>query len=170
MTSSCCGKTTIALPHILSSPGRPDIRSIVMFKTNSNERSDRPAPHKTTIKRPSTICTTYPLTGFLNEMLVVEWSNKCLAGIHLTLLDLAYFGPFKTQVAGSAQRVGFFNIGSGRVGYWTKCRVAGRVGVSKNSIGYFRVSLLLSGISGYSGYVGYFWVFLGLPLYTRVIF
>ena len=29
----------------------------------------------------------------------------------------------------SAQRVGFFNIGSGRVGYWTKYRVAGRVRV-----------------------------------------
>ena len=46
----------------------------------------------------------------------------------------------------------------------------GRVGVSKNMIGYFRVSFLLSGISGISGYVGYFWVFLGLPIYTRVIF
>ena len=29
----------------------------------------------------------------------------------------------------SAQRVGFFIIGSGRVGYWTKYRVAGRVRV-----------------------------------------
>ena len=29
----------------------------------------------------------------------------------------------------SAQRVGFFNIGSGRVGYWTKYWVAGRVPV-----------------------------------------
>ena len=29
----------------------------------------------------------------------------------------------------SAQRVGLFNIGSGRVGYWTKYRVAGRVRV-----------------------------------------
>ena len=33
---------------------------------------------------------------------------------------------------------------------------SGRVGVSKNTIGYFRVSFLLSGISGY---VGYFWVY-----------
>ena len=32
-------------------------------------------------------------------------------------------------VKGSAQRVGFFNIGSGRVGYWTKYRVAGRARV-----------------------------------------
>ena len=44
---------------------------------------------------------------------------------------------------------------------------SGRVGVSKNMIGYFRVSFFLSGISGY---VRYFWVFLGLPIYTRVIF
>ena len=47
---------------------------------------------------------------------------------------------------------------------------SGRVGVSKNTIGYFRVPFLLSGISGYLGYVGYFRVFLGLPIYTRVIF
>ena len=59
---------------------------------------------------------------------------------------------------------------------------SGRVGVLKYTIGYFRVSFLLSGISGYfgyfrvfpgisgiSGYVGYFWVFLGLHIYTRVI-
>ena len=32
---------------------------------------------------------------------------------------------------------------------------SGRVGVSKNMIGYFRVSFFLSGISGY---FGYFWV------------
>ena len=75
----------------------------------------------------------------------------------------------------SAQRVGFFNIGSGRVldkipGSGSG---SGRVGVSKNTIGYFRVSFFLRvfpGISGISGYVGYFWVFLGLPIYTRVIF
>ena len=88
----------------------------------------------------------------------------------------------------SAQRVGFFNIGSGRV----EDKIpgsgsgSGRVGVSKYMIGYFRVSFLLSGISGYVGYfrvcrvfsgmsgifgyVGYFRIFLGLPIYTRVIF
>ena len=32
-------------------------------------------------------------------------------------------------VAVSAQREGFFNIGSGQVGYWTKYWVAGRVRV-----------------------------------------
>ena len=47
---------------------------------------------------------------------------------------------------------------------------SGRVGVSKNMIGYFRVSFFLSGILGISGYVGYFQVFKGLPIYTRVIF
>ena len=52
----------------------------------------------------------------------------------------------------------FFNIGSGRVldkipGSGSG---SGRVGVSKYTIGYFRVSFFLSGISGY---VGYFWVY-----------
>ena len=69
----------------------------------------------------------------------------------------------------SAQRVGFFSIGSGRLldKIPGSRSGSGRVGVSKNTIGYFRVSFLLSGISGY---VGYFRVFLGLPIYTRVIF
>ena len=40
----------------------------------------------------------------------------------------------------------------------------------ENTIGYFQVSFLLSGISVIFGYVGYFRVFLGLPVYTRVIF
>ena len=62
------------------------------------------------------------------------------------------------QQGSSAQRVGFFNIGSGRVlekipGSGSG---SGRVGVLKYTIGYFRVSFLLSGISGYS------WVFLGI--------
>ena len=42
---------------------------------------------------------------------------------------------------------------------------SGRVGVLKYTIGYFRVSFLLSGISGY---VRYFWVFLGLPIHVKV--
>ena len=68
----------------------------------------------------------------------------------------------------SVQRVGFFNIGSGRVldKILGSGSGLGRV-VSKNMIGYFRVSCFLLGISGY---VGYFRVFLGLPIYTRVIF
>ena len=44
---------------------------------------------------------------------------------------------------------------------------SGRVGVSKYTIGYFWVSFLLSGNFGYVGYVR---VFLGLPIYTRVVF
>ena len=86
---------------------------------------------------------------------------------------LAEFG----NGSNSAQRVEFFNVGLGWVG---SGRVLGKipgsglgsgwVGVSKNMIGYFRVSFLFLGISGYFGYVGYFWVFLGLPIYTRVIF
>ena len=64
----------------------------------------------------------------------------------------------------SAQGVGFFNIGSG----WVLDKIpgsrsgSGRVGVLKYSIGYFRVSYLLSGISGY------FWVFPAISRYFRV--
>ena len=66
----------------------------------------------------------------------------------------------------SAQQVGFFNIGSGRVldkipGSGSS---SGRVGVSKYTIGYFRVSFLLSGTSGY---VGYFWGFLGFLTFNE---
>ena len=82
---------------------------------------------------------------------------------------------YNEKVTDSAQRVGFFNIGSGRVldkipGSGSG---SGRVGVLKNTIGYFRVFFffrVFPGISGISGYVGYFSVFLGLPIYTRVIF
>ena len=81
--------------------------------------------------------------------------------------DVEFFDVYSPPIS-SAQRVWFFNIGSGQV--WDKIpgsgSGSGRVGVSKNTIGYFRVSFLLSGISGY---VGYFRVFLGLPIYTRVI-
>ena len=57
----------------------------------------------------------------------------------------------QVELTSSAQRVGFFNIGSGRVldkipGSGSG---SGRVGVSKNTIRYFRVSFFLSGISGY---------------------
>ena len=62
-------------------------------------------------------------------------------------------------IIGSALRVGFFNIGSGRVLDKIPGSGSGRVGVSKYTIGYFRVSFLLSGISGY---VGYFRVFPGM--------
>ena len=58
---------------------------------------------------------------------------------------------FLTEAVPSAQRVGFFNIGSGRVSEKIpgSGSGSGRVGVLKNTIGYFRVSFLLSGISGY---------------------
>ena len=79
----------------------------------------------------------------------------------------------------SAQRVGFFNIGSGRVlekipGSGSG---SGRVGVLKYTIGYFRVSFLLSGISGYSwvfpgisGYIGYHLFFLEVVSQTLRFF
>ena len=68
----------------------------------------------------------------------------------------------------SVQRVGFFNIGSGRVldkipGSGSG---SGRVGVSKNTIGYFRVSFLLLGIFGYFGYYRVCQVFSGISWFT----
>ena len=66
-------------------------------------------------------------------------------------------------VRSSAQRVGFFNIGLGRVmeKILGSGSGLGRVGVLNSTIEYSRVSFLLSafpGISGYSsisGYIGY---------------
>ena len=54
----------------------------------------------------------------------------------------------------SAQRVGFFNIGSGRV--WDKLpgsgSGSGREGVLKYTIRYFWVSILILGIPGFLGF------------------
>ena len=65
---------------------------------------------------------------------------------------LAFSYWLLVDIVTSAQWVGFFNIGSGRV--LEKLPVSGsgsgRVGVLKYTVGYFRVSFLLSGISGYS--------------------
>ena len=75
-----------------------------------------------------------------------------------------------TSQTTSAQRVGFFNIGSGRV--FDKIPGSGlgsgRVGVSKYTIGYFRVSFLLLGISGYFGYFRVCRVFSGISGFTHV--
>ena len=77
-----------------------------------------------------------------------------------------------------AGRVFQYRVGSGQVLDKTpgSRSGSGRVGVSKIRSGisgylfFFRVFPGISGISGISGYVGYFRVFLGLPIYTRVIF
>ena len=72
-----------------------------------------------------------------------------------------------------AGRVFQYRVGSGRVldkipGSGSG---SGRVGVLKNTIGYFRVSFLLSGTSGY---FGYFWVcrvcweFSGISGFTHI--
>ena len=63
-----------------------------------------------------------------------------------------------------AGRVFQYRVGSGRVldkipGSGSG---SGRVGVSKNIIGYFRVSFFLSGVSGYFGYFRVFRVFSGI--------
>ena len=74
------------------------------------------------------------------------------------------------QLETSAQQVGFFNIGLCRVldkisGSWSG---SGRVGVSKYTIGYFRVSLLFSGISGYFGYFRVCRVFSGISGFSHI--
>ena len=54
---------------------------------------------------------------------------------HIIILSRPVNSPFSIfsslncTAVDSAQRVGFFNIGSGWVGYWKKYRVAGRVRV-----------------------------------------
>ena len=45
---------------------------------------------------------------------------------------------------------------------------SGRVGVLKYTIGYFRVSFLLSGISGYFGYFRVCRVFSGISGFTHI--
>ena len=45
---------------------------------------------------------------------------------------------------------------------------SGRVRVSKNTMGYFRVSFFLSGISGYFGYFRVCWVFSGISGFTHI--
>ena len=47
---------------------------------------------------------------------------------------------------------------------------SGQVGVSKNTIGYFRVSFFLSGISGYFGYFRVCWVFSGISGFTHICY
>ena len=69
-----------------------------------------------------------------------------------------------------AGRVFRYRVGSGRVldkipGGGSG---SGRVGVSKNTIGYFRVSFLLSGISGYFGYFRVCRVFSGISGFTHI--
>ena len=97
------------------------------------------------------------------EIFTLHWTQD----VQIVLLDPGLILDLSQLT--SAQREGFFNIRSG----WVLDKIlgsgsgSGRVRVSKNTIPYFRVSFFLSGISGY---VGYFRVFLGLPIYTRVIF
>ena len=69
-----------------------------------------------------------------------------------------------------AGRVFQYRVGSGRVldkipGSGSG---SGRVGVSKNTIGYFRVSFFLSGISGYFGYFRVCRVFSGISGFTHI--
>ena len=69
-----------------------------------------------------------------------------------------------------AGRVFQYRVGSG----WVLDKIpgselgSGRIGVSKNTIGYFRVSFLLSGISGYFGYFRVCRVFSGIYVFTHI--
>ena len=67
-----------------------------------------------------------------------------------------------------AGRVFQYRVGSGRVLDKIPGSGSGRVGVSKYTIGYFRVSFLLSGISGYVGYFRVFPGMSGISGYIRV--
>ena len=104
---------------------------------------------------------------FLPKLLKVSTISETFnAKLHFT----GVFEEFPCQQC-PAGRVFQYRVGSGRVldkipGIGSG---SGRVGVSKYTIGYFRVSLLLSGIFGYFGYFrvisgifGYFRVFLGI--------
>ena len=57
----------------------------------------------------------------------VEW--RCSLALIWEGWRIRIADQYMMMAAISAQRVGFFNIGSGRVGYWAKYRVAGWVRV-----------------------------------------
>ena len=85
-----------------------------------------------------------------------------LGGTYICLKNLAELGGTSSM----PNRQDFFNIWSGQVGYWRKYRQrvgSGQVGVLKYTIGYFRVSFLLSGNSGY------FRVIPGIPGNSQII-
>ena len=69
-----------------------------------------------------------------------------------------------------AGRVFQYRVGSGRVldKILGSGLGSGRVGVSENTIGYFRVPFLLSGISGYLGYFRVCRVFSGISWFTHI--
>ena len=77
------------------------------------------------VRQNQCIIDTYPLhTATLQLSERIEVSSENAQRLEKDLLELIFEKP-----SCSAQRVGFFNIGSGRVGYWTKYWVAGRVRV-----------------------------------------
>ena len=95
-------------------------------------------------------------------------SRFCLRSrVEPTCIERTHFFSSKQCPAG---RVFQYRVGSGRVldkipGSGSG---SGRVGVSKNRIGYFRVSFFLSGISGYFRYFRVCWVFLGISGFTYI--
>ena len=81
-------------------------------------------------------------------------SSPEASSILAILSKFFFFYASSSLVAPSARRVGFFNIGSGQEldKIPDSGSGSGQVGVSKYTIGYFRVSFLLSGILGYFRY------------------
>ena len=80
------------------------------------------------------------------------------------------FPVFASGAQCPAGRVFQYRVGSGRVldKIPGSRSGSGRVGVSKNTIGYFRVSVLLSGIFGYFGYYRVCRVFSGFSGFTHI--
>ena len=66
-----------------------------------------------TVTRPSVLCVTH---------------ERAVLPVYIENVEI-WSGDTDPSQTNSAQRVGFFNIGSGRAGYWTKYQVAGRVRV-----------------------------------------
>ena len=100
-----------------------------------------------------------------SQRYIIEKCNYIILGIYFQSAVCAG----QTSIS-SAQRVGFFNSGSGREldkipGSGSG---SGRVGVSINTIRYFRVSFFLSGISGYFGYFRVCRVFSGISGFTHI--
>ena len=87
---------------------------------------------------------------------------------------LLFYKPFSylyiTHIQCPAGRVFQYWVGSG----WVLDKIpgsgsgSGRVGVLKNTIGYFRVSFFLLGISGYFGYFRVCRVFSGISGFTHI--
>ena len=106
----------------------------------------------------------------MSHLFVLKKSSQIEAKKYLFLSDLSPIIGYPCHNQCPAGRVVQYRVGSGRV--LNKIpgsrSGSGRVGVSKNTILYFRVPFLLSGISGYLGYFRVCWVFSGISWFTHI--